>query len=73
MCRTSVLVLRTIESPLPTNLIARLGQLGTGERCDRPEPAQTIKKADVVKHPEAFDHVGLLFTEPPGVAGLPFI
>jgi hypothetical protein len=31
------------------------------------------KKADVVEHPEAFDHVGLLFNKPPGRAGLPFI
>jgi len=31
------------------------------------------KKADVVEHPEVFDHVGLLVNEPPGTAGLPFI
>jgi hypothetical protein len=31
------------------------------------------KKTDVEKHPEAFDHVGLLVNEPPGPAGLPFI
>jgi hypothetical protein len=35
--------------------------------------ASASKKADVVKYPEAFDHVGLLFNEPPGTAGLPFI
>jgi hypothetical protein len=29
---------------------------------DRPE----TKKADVAEHPKAFDHVGLLFNEPPG-------
>jgi hypothetical protein len=29
------------------------------------------EKADV-EHPKAFDHVGLLFNEPPGMAGLPF-
>jgi hypothetical protein len=28
------------------------------------------KKADVAKHPKAFDHVGLLFNKPPGGAGL---
>jgi hypothetical protein len=28
------------------------------------------KKADVAEHPEVFDHVGLLFNEPPGRAGL---
>ena len=31
------------------------------------------KKADVVEHPRVFDHVGLLFNEPPGTAGLPLI
>jgi hypothetical protein len=27
----------------------------------------------VVEHLEVFDHVGLLVSEPPGMAGLPFI
>lgn len=31
------------------------------------------KKADVMKHPEAFNHVGLLVNAPPGRAGLHFI
>jgi hypothetical protein len=31
------------------------------------------KNADVAEHPKAFDHVGLLFNEPPGTAGLFFI
>ena len=31
------------------------------------------KKTDVVAHPQVFDHVGLLFNEPPGTAGLPLI
>jgi hypothetical protein len=31
------------------------------------------KKADVAEHPEVFDHVGLLFNEPPGKAELLFI
>jgi hypothetical protein len=31
-----------------------------------------IKKADVAEHPKAFDHVGLLFNEPSGRAGLFF-
>jgi hypothetical protein len=31
------------------------------------------KKADVAEHPKAFGHVGLLFNEPPGTAGLFFI
>jgi hypothetical protein len=30
------------------------------------------KKADVVQHPKAFCHVGLLFNLPPGRAGLFF-
>ena len=34
---------------------------------------QATKKADVAEHPKAFDHVGLLFNEPPGRAGLFFI
>jgi hypothetical protein len=35
--------------------------------------APYTKKADVVEHPEVFDHVGLLVIRPPGEAGLPFI
>ena len=31
------------------------------------------KKTDVAKHPEAFNHVGLLVNEPPDTAGLPFL
>jgi hypothetical protein len=31
------------------------------------------KKTDVVKHPKAFDHVGLLFNKPLGAAELLFI
>jgi hypothetical protein len=31
------------------------------------------KKADVAEHPQAFDHVGLLFNKPPGSAEVPFI
>jgi hypothetical protein len=31
------------------------------------------KKADVVKYPEVFIHVGLLFDEPSSYAGLLFI
>ena len=27
------------------------------------------KKADVAEHPKAYDHVGLLFNEPPGEPG----
>ena len=34
---------------------------------------QEQKKADVAEHPRAFDHVGLLFNEPPGRAELFFI
>ena len=35
--------------------------------------APETKKADVIKYPEACDHVGLLVNEPPGTAGLLFI
>jgi hypothetical protein len=35
-------------------------------------PDTGTKKADVVEHPEGFDHVGLLFNGPPAQAGLPF-
>jgi hypothetical protein len=30
------------------------------------------RKADVVEHPQAFDHVGLLVNKPPGIAELLF-
>jgi len=44
----------------------------TGDR--RPPPvASGEKKADVVEHPQVFDHVGLLVDGPPGGAGLPFV
>ena len=39
---------------------------------DRSVPPRPLKKADVAEYPEVFDHVGLLFNEPPGTAGLPF-
>jgi hypothetical protein len=35
--------------------------------------AHTNRKADVAEHPQALHHVGLLFNESPGTAGLPFI
>jgi hypothetical protein len=38
----------------------------------RPFFTKENKKADVAEHPEAFDHVGLLFNEPTGRAGLSF-
>jgi hypothetical protein len=31
------------------------------------------KRADVAEHLEVFDHVGLLFNEPPAMGGLLFI
>jgi hypothetical protein len=37
------------------------------------EPIQKTKKADVVKRPKAFHHVGLLFNELPGMAERLFI
>ena len=47
----------------PWQLPCRLHPLGV---------ADSEKKADVVEHPEVFDHVGLLVSEPSGAAGLPF-
>jgi hypothetical protein len=40
--------------------------LGVGLPVLRTVPKQENKKADVAERPEAFDHVGLLFNEPPG-------
>ena len=39
----------------------------------RPSCATENTKADVAEHPKVFDHVGLLFNEPPGKAELLFI
>jgi len=39
------------------------------KRVRPPKP----KKADVVQHRKAFDHVGLLFAEPPAKTGLFFV
>jgi len=39
----------------------------------RTEKQRSTKKADVVEHPEVFDHVGLLVNGLPGMAGSPFI
>ena len=36
-------------------------------------PTQGPKKADVVEHPKAFNHVGLRFDGFPGRTGPPFI
>jgi hypothetical protein len=46
---------------------------GTTCKTFRPPCAAENKKADVAEHPKVFDHVGLLFNEPPGTAGLFFI
>jgi hypothetical protein len=35
-------------------------------------PGET-KKADAAEHSKVFDHVGVLFNEPAGQAGLPFV
>jgi hypothetical protein len=47
--------------------------LGSKVGVRRAWRAAKNKKADMVEHPEVFDHVGLLASEPPGLAGLPFI
>jgi hypothetical protein len=41
-------------------------------RCRHSTTPKT-KKADAAEHLEVFNHVGLLFNEPPGTAELPFI
>jgi hypothetical protein len=35
-----------------------------------PAHFDTNNKTDMAEHPEVFHHVGLLFNEPPGTAGL---
>ena len=40
--------------------------------ANRPVSPKT-KKADVMEHPQAFDHIGLLVNEPLGIAELLFI
>ena len=35
-----------------------------------PSIAKGEKKADVIEHRKVFNHVGLLFNEPPGTTGL---
>ena len=73
-----------VACPLPLELASRSGHLlghgyigfihrsNSGDR-DLARARERKKKTDVVEHPEVFDHVGLLFNEPPGTAGLPFI
>jgi hypothetical protein len=39
----------------------------------RPSYTTEKEKADVPEHPKVFDHVGLLFDQPPDRAGLFFI
>jgi hypothetical protein len=39
--------------------------------CQRERTTEN-KKADMAEHPKVFDHVGLLFNEPPGTAELLF-
>jgi hypothetical protein len=51
----------TVPLPLPCVTVF-MGYLGTSKQ-----------KTDVVEHPKVFDHVGLLVSEPPSTAGLPFI
>jgi hypothetical protein len=41
--------------------------------CSQRERVAHNKETDVAEHPQAFDHVGLLFNKPPGRAELPFV
>src|SRR4029077_15455823 len=52
---------------------ARLSSLGLKVGVWRGWRAVKNKKADVLEHLAVFDHVGLLVSGPPGLAGLPFI
>jgi hypothetical protein len=57
-----------IEHPSPTCIRRPLGRRALSRRqrgiglCH----GKANKKADVVEHPKAFDHVGLLVNKPPG-------
>jgi hypothetical protein len=62
--RTSTPAKRSIAGPSRSSVVVA---------ANAPRHATTTKKADVVAHPEAHDHVGLLFSEPPGTTGLLFI
>ncbi len=47
--------------------------MSSGTRAFRGDFEHRKQKADVVEHPEEFDHVGLLFNKPPGKARLLFV
>lgn len=47
--------------------------VANAEPCWLQPRHQAQKKADVVEHPKAFHHAGLLVNEPPGSAELLFI
>jgi len=64
---------------IPTRVIGAYDLMADLRKVKRTSPATTDwgpndseKKADVVKHPEVFRHVGLLFDKPPGTAELLF-
>jgi hypothetical protein len=53
---------------LPDDVFGTIVQLPCKSRCS----AVAQKKTDVTGHFKVFDHVGVLFNEPPSDAGLPF-
>jgi hypothetical protein len=57
-----------IEHPSSTCIHRPLGRgaLSRRQRGIGPCHSKANKKADVVEHPKAFDHVGLLVNKPPG-------
>ncbi len=82
-CRTAEAVALLRRSPFAVGTSGGFG-VGDHEHCrDRSWCLDYVgklkhlwrrtKKADVVEHSKAFDHVGLLFSEPPGTAELPFV
>jgi hypothetical protein len=56
----------TVKEVVPSAATRKRWPLADGPTSPR------TKKADVVEHPKAFDHVGLLVNEPPGSAELLF-
>ena len=64
-----------VNNPPPMYMISLPFEIAQGSRLvvTALPLRQNTKKADVLKHPQAFQHVGLLVNQPPGTAGLLFI
>ena len=69
---TTKMMITSVTNPPPMYMISlpfEIGPWATIARCGCPATPKT-KKADVPEHPKVFDHVGLLFNEPPDTGGL---